>query len=181
MTAITKAYYMQLCAEARELNIAEQPYVLASLLNVSNGNNGGSPVWEIIKSIRGFSSGYNLATLKVYNKALTATPQDVQLGGGGYNVSINGGVFYNPNAVPVFLKFCDALAANVNVGTTDVVYKLMIPALGQVLLDSTKYYCDFLVSCTAYCTTGYLDANTTAPATGIELITDIAVTTQNPI
>ena len=168
----------QLQAAAQTAQMDFRDYLLFLIAN--GGTNGTNLIQDLINSIRGFSGGFALSTIQVQNKALKNVPVGIYLPVSGNNASINGGVFYNPNNVPVFLKFCDELVADVTVGVTPVAYKLMIPALGQIVLDSTTYYCNFLTEMTAYCTTGYLDADTTAPVTGIELITTIADTSQNP-
>lgn len=73
-----------------------------------------------------------------------------------------GGTFYNPNNVPVFVKFYDSAIPTLSTPN----YILMIPALGQVVLDSTTTYFS-TVSLYAACHTTY--NGTIAPVTSLKV------------
>lgn len=76
-----------------------------------------------------------------------------------------GGTYYNPNTYPVYLKVYQATVPII--GTTVPVHTIMIPALGQVVLDSTTAYalCEDHFSLAV--TKGYEDSNTEAIATDV--------------
>ena len=160
--AITKAYYMQLCAEARTLGVAEQPYVLASLLNVMGGGASAATITNLLNALQTYDGGVYYGGLA--NEELSNTPLDIaensEFTG---KIGFLGGSFYNPNAVPVFLKFYTIAAQDVTVGTTAVYYSFMVPALGQVILDSTTFYTVTDVNLSFACVTGYADSSGAAP------------------
>ena len=82
---------------------------------------------QILSALQTFGNGYS----QTGELSLTDTIVSVSEGS---IVGFLGGTFYNPNNVPVFLKFyADILGAS-------TVYTLMIPALGQVVLDSSTIY-----------------------------------------
>lgn len=76
---------------------------------------------------------------------------------------------YNPNATTVFLRFYDAATtAAVTIGTTATEYLIQIPPLSTVILENTNSIKkNFVNGIVIAPTTGYLDTDTTAPATGL--------------
>lgn len=131
--AITKTYYLQLVAEAKTLGVAEQPYVLASLLNVMGGGTGLASLSDILEALQTFGDDY----VNNGRADLTLTPSVVD---NVNTVKFLGGTFYNPNAYPVFLKFYED--ASPTVGSDPILHQLMVPAIGQVVLDATTVYCE---------------------------------------
>lgn len=87
----------------------------------------------------------------------------------GYTGRFKGGIFLNPNAYPVYLKLYNDSAANVTIGVTETIYKIQIPANGQVVLDSPKVYVSLSTGFTIAVTKFYLDTDNTALASPCEV------------
>lgn len=81
--------------------------------------------------------------------------------------------FYNPNASEVFVKFCNATAANTTVGSTAVSCgPILIPAGAQVVEEVTGTVIHYFnTACSVYATTLVGDTDTTAPTS--DLIVEI--------
>lgn len=102
------------------------------------------------------------------NTALSSTDVQVQIASTG-GVPVRGFNFINPNSTEVYVKFYDALATNVTVGTTTPVLTLMVPSNGSVFeaYDRNKIVAFFSTAITIACVTGLADNDTTAPSTAI--------------
>lgn len=136
-----------------------------------NTDNGKS----LFKNIAGNCSIYDQITgskglLEYVNRALSAKDLFSATGGTGayYLTGLN---VYNPNATTVFLKFYDAASTGaVTIGTTLANYIVPIPALSSIILENTatakKQFTSGVVLAAL---TGYLDTDTTAPATALYL------------
>ena len=102
--------------------------------------------------------------LNYRNTALTNTASQIKATAGqtrGWNL-------INLNAIAVYVKFYDALAASVVVGTTTVVRTLAIPSGGVFFLETQSVsQDDFLTAISIACVTGIADNNATAPAIAI--------------
>lgn len=160
MTAITKAYYNQLVSEARTLGVAEQPYVLASLLSVSGGGTGSATLADILSALTAFDvSSVKYLNYRITNLGETGS-ESIQLAGELNTMySLSNATIYNPNAYPVFIKLYEA--ETVVIGTTPVVYTIMIPALGQIVLDSNTFYSNLIDFFNISVTKLYADDDTT--------------------
>ena len=77
----------------------------------------------------------------------------------------------NPNTTDVYLKFYDALSANVTVGTTTPTLTLMIPASGSVYepYDINKVVMFANNGVTIVAVTGLADSSTAAPSSNIHV------------
>lgn len=86
----------------------------------------------------------------------------------GYNM-IN-----SANTTDVYVKFYDALAANVTVGTTTPVMTRMIPAGGAIIeeANSKSEIYTFTTGITIAVVTGLADSSTTAPSSAIHICID---------
>lgn len=166
MSTITKAQYTALVAEARALGITEQPYTLANiLLNLGGGGGSVASLTDILNAIQTYGAN-NVTDKNTSNNTAKDIPA---FSTDGLNIAYFGGIYYNPNAYPVFLKFYEGAAADVVVGTTPIVYQLMIPALGQVVLDSSTVYF-YATEKISYATTKfYGSSDTTAITTDLEV------------
>ena len=111
-----------------------------------------------------FATTGETGLLSFRNTSLTNTASQIKATAGqtrGWNL-------INPNTVPVYIKFYDALAANVVVGTTAVLRTLAIPSGGAFYLEAQSVsQDDFLTAISIACVTGLLDSNATAPAIAI--------------
>ena len=108
--------------------------------------------------------------IRYRNTALSSTDvQAVVCGTGGFN--IRGFNIINPNSSDVYVKFYDALAANVTVGTTTPILTLLVPANGSVFepFESQKVVAFFNTAITLAAVTGLADSSTTAPSTAIHV------------
>ena len=104
------------------------------------------------------------ALLNFRNTALTNTASQIKATAG----QTRGWNFINPNTVAVYVKFYDALAANVVVGTTAIVRTLAIPSGGAFFLEAQSVsQDDFATAISIACVTGLADNNTSAPAIAI--------------
>lgn len=102
--------------------------------------------------------------LNFRNTALTNTASQIKATAG----QMRGWNLINPNATPVYVKFYDALAANVVVGTTAVVRTLAVPSGGAFFLEAQSVsQDDFATAISVTCVTGLADSNATAPLTPI--------------
>ena len=153
MAEISKAYYNTLVNEAKSIGVTEQPYVLASILSKLGGGDGAS-LTDVLEALETYGGDYRQSGL--FSLSSSVTPIYTE----DFDVIVVGGTFYNPNNVPVFIKFYEAsipplLSPN---------YVLMIPALGQVILDSTTSY---FVSNNLYAAAHTTYNGTLAPATNL--------------
>lgn len=155
----------QLMALAPQDNVTLRDEILYQIYS-QNGGSGSFPyLYSLLNAVSGLGAFTDISTRYT---ALSSAPQTCASGMTVGFSGLNGLNFYNPNAVPVFLKFFDDEDINVTVGVTVPVWSLMIPALGQVVLDSTSVYFKSqsgFISVAAV--TGYADNNSTAPATGL--------------
>ena len=74
----------------------------------------------------------------------------------------------NPNATPVYIKFCQGDFATVVVGTTPPIFTLFVP--GNSVADlppNVRALFRLANAMTIACVTGLADNNTTAPATAV--------------
>ena len=104
------------------------------------------------------------------NTALSSTDvQAIQCGTAGLN--IRGFNIINPNSTDVYVKFYDALADNVTVGTTTPILTLLVPANGSVFeaYEVNKVVAFFGTAITLAAVTGLADSSTTAPSTGVHV------------
>ena len=123
---------------------------------------------QILNALQTFGSGIGFEYIENGRIFLDENPVDLVSTLDASVLAFVGGNFYNPNNVPVFVKFCDVAAVNVTVGTTSIQYSFMIPALGQVVLDSnTFYHVNQDIAMSYYVVTGYSNADTTAPTLAI--------------
>ena len=94
------------------------------------------------------------------NTALTNTPIQIKASAGqtrGWNL-------INLNTIAVYVKFYDALAANVAVGTTAIIRTLAVPSNGVFFLETQPVtQDDFATAISIACVTGLADSNTIAP------------------
>lgn len=108
--------------------------------------------------------------IRYRNTALSSTDvQAVACGTAGLN--IRGFNIINPNTTDVYVKFYDALATNVTVGTTTPILTLFVPANGSVFepFENNKVVAFFNTAITLACVTGLADSSTTAPTTAIHI------------
>lgn len=98
------------------------------------------------------------------NTALTNTAVTVSSSA----IALKGWNITNLNTVPVYVKFCEAVAGSVTVGTTAVVFSLFVPANGSVVMEPQCVW-DRYTALAIYAVTGIADSNTTAPTTAIEV------------
>lgn len=105
---------------------------------------------------------------KYRNTALSSTDVQVQVSNAS-GIAVRGFNFINPNSTDVYVKFYDALAANVTVGTTTPILTLMVPSNGSIFeaYDQNKTIAFFSTALTVACVTGLADNDTTAPSTAI--------------
>ena len=94
------------------------------------------------------------------NTVLTNTASQIKATAG----QTRGWNFINSNTVPVYVKFYNALAASVVVGTNAVVRTLAIPSGGAFFLETQSVaQNNFLTAISIACVTGLADNSTTAP------------------
>jgi hypothetical protein len=110
-------------------------------------------------------SGY----LTVQTQALTSTAQTIKTSSG----SVMGWNFINVNSMAVYVKFYNALIANVTVGTTTPILTVAVPAgsatnpgINMVTPDLVPFEV-FSTAISFACVTGLADNSNTAPATAI--------------
>jgi hypothetical protein len=110
-------------------------------------------------------SGY----LTVRTQALTSTAQTIKTSSG----SVMGWNFINVNSMAVYVKFYNALIANVTVGTTTPILTVAVPAgsstnpgINMVTPDLVPFEV-FSTAISFACVTGLADNSNTAPATAI--------------
>ena len=136
----------------------DQPYTpsLRNLLDLQ------ADLYDITGASGG--GGSETGLLNFRNTALTNTASQIKATAG----QTRGWNFINLNAIAVYIKFYDALAASVVVGTTTVVRTLAIPAGGAFFLEAQSVsQDDFLTAISIACVTGLADNNATAPAIAI--------------
>lgn len=106
--------------------------------------------------------------IRYRNTALSSTDVQAQVAYTG-GIYVRGFNFINPNSSDVYVKFYDALATNVTVGTTTPVLTLMVPANGSIFeaYDKDKIVAFFSTAVTLAVVTGLADSSTTAPSTAI--------------
>lgn len=75
----------------------------------------------------------------------------------------------NPNGSAVYVKFYDALAAAVTVGTTTPKLTIMVPANGAVYIAPNCIQEQFADAITMAVTTGASDADATNPASAVHV------------
>lgn len=87
----------------------------------------------------------------------------------GDKCTLYGYYFFNPNSVPVYVKFYDALVTNVTVGTTIPAITRMVPAQSGWLAqeNNVQGQLNLQNGLTVACTTSIADSDTTAPASAI--------------
>ena len=107
--------------------------------------------------------------LTVRTQALTSTAQTIKTSNG----SVMGWNFINVNSSAVYVKFYNALIANVTVGTTTPVLTVAVPAgsatnpgINMVTPDLVPFEV-FSTAISFACVTGLADNSNTAPATAI--------------
>ena len=132
----TKSDYIAVVNEGSDIGITEQPFIL----------------FRIWQKLMGFGSS------QTYLNEVDETAQEISLGA----TKLRGLNIYNPNAYPVYLKFYDNIIGNIVIGSSFIAYEIMIPATGQVILDSDTIYCDFLVGMCISCTKLYNQDDTTS-------------------
>ena len=110
-------------------------------------------------------SGY----LTVRTQALTSTAQTIKTSSG----SVMGWNFINVNSMAVYVKFYNALIANVTVGTTTPILTVAVPAgsstnpgINMVTPDLVPFEV-FSTAISFACVTGLADNSNTAPTTAI--------------
>ena len=136
----------------------DQPYApsLRNLLDLQ------ADLYDITGSGGGSSSETGFIDYR--NTALTNTASQIKATAG----QTRGWNFINPNTIPVYVKFYNALAINVVVGTTAVVRTLAIPSGGAFFLEAQSVsQDDFLTAISIACVTGLADNSTVAPAISI--------------
>ena len=104
------------------------------------------------------------------NTALSSTPDQVKSSA----TALRGWNIINVNAVPVYVKFYDNLAASVTVGTTTPFLTLEVPPQvsdtpGCVYMEPICVQDRATTALTIACVTGLADSNTVAPTTGIHV------------
>lgn len=104
------------------------------------------------------------------NTALSSTDVQAQVASAA-GLYIRGFNIINPNPTDVYVKFYDALATDVTVGTTTPILTLFVPS-GTVFEPYRKdnVIAFFSTACTLACVTGLADSNTTAPSTAIHIL-----------
>jgi hypothetical protein len=107
--------------------------------------------------------------LMVRTQALTNTAQTIKSSGG----SVMGWNFININSVAVYIKFYNALIADVTVGTTTPILTVAVPAgsatnpgINMVTPDLVPFEV-FSTAISFACVTGLADNSNTAPTTAI--------------
>lgn len=108
--------------------------------------------------------------IRYRNTALSSTDVQAQVASAA-GLYIRGFNIINPNSTDVYVKFYDALAADVTVGTTTPALTLFVPANGTIFeaYDRNKIVEFFSTACTLACVTGIADNSTTAPSTAIHI------------
>lgn len=117
----------QLQKDAQDAQMDFRDYLLFLLVN--GGASGVTNLTDILNALQTYGNGYF-----VFGETyLTISPVTFDT-----LRKLIGGTFYNPNNYPVFIKFY--AEAEPTVGDSFPVYQIMIPALGQVILDATTVY-----------------------------------------
>lgn len=101
---------------------------------------------------------------KYRNTALTSTKQSVQAAATAlFRMSC-----INVNNYPVYLKFYDALVANVTVGTTVPVLTVAVPMQGYEVFNNTGFPIQrFAIAMVVAVVQELADSGTTTPATAV--------------
>lgn len=155
----------QLQVDAATAQMPFQDYLLYLIANGGGGSSTSVTLADLLAALETFDAETKYIQTN-YLSVNNVAQNLVSSGLGLSNVLIQGGTFYNPNNVPVFLKFYNTDAPTV--GTTVPIYYIMIPALGQVVLDSTTSYSSTEGSLSIAATLGY--DNGTALVTPLQVI-----------
>jgi hypothetical protein len=133
---------------------------------------GGTPVSAAaplpVSSSPAAPTATNPGLSQVRAANLDQTKQEVKATPG----NVLGFKFINPNAEPVYVKFYNAAAAGVTVGTTAPKYVVPVPANdgtnhGVAWITPDQVAMEFSTGITVAATTGMADADTTAPTTDL--------------
>ncbi len=126
------------------------------------GGGGSTNLQNILEAIETYGGFYN-----TYKTTSNNVAKDIPTYSDDANIGYLGGIYYNPNAYPVFLKFYEELTPTI--GVSPIIYRIMVPALGQVLLDAATvyFYCFEVIS---FATTKfYTEADATAVVLDLEV------------
>ena len=110
--------------------------------------------------------------IRYRNTALSSTVTNITTNGvvptGGY-VLKGFNVINTANSTDVYIKFFNAAASNVTLGTTAVHATLHVPANASIFLEGNTYnfIANFDTGMSVACVTGLADSSTTAPSTAV--------------
>jgi hypothetical protein len=142
----------------------------------SNGNpknilvdSNGSPIVSVVSVSGTISLAAETGFLSRRNTALSNTPFTIKTSPG----SVMGWNFINVNPVTVYVKFYNAVIANVTVGTTAPLLTIAVPP--GVMTNAAFHFQEpssipqevFDTAISIACVTGLADNNNTAPSTAI--------------